>query len=309
MAAVQSMRCDFGLRFSLRAILMLLSIEWTRGCMPRATQWRLEISQEYNSWEAYVYEFIAYEGTQGLNLTYSGDNCTRPGYETSNSGALAFDGDSSTSWQTCVYKIGGWVSFNLAAPAAVTNLCANQYDGGHGNTVKAFHVQYWVNGNWVLAWDTGAVGDMGPGSVCLTSPVAACPLSPPVSPSPPRLPHAPPPPPLAPGSLCAETCIGASDGLCDDGGPGAEYTACQYGTDCADCGVRRSTVLDPSQSPDPTPSPSPDPSPSLDPGPGPAPPPPPPPPHRRHRTRRRPCRRLTSLARPLSGASALPFGW
>ena len=77
MAAVQSMRCDFGLRFSLRAILMLLSIEWTRGCMPRATQWRLEISQEYNSWEAYVYEFIAYEGTQGLNLTYSGDNCTR----------------------------------------------------------------------------------------------------------------------------------------------------------------------------------------------------------------------------------------
>ena len=175
MAAVQSMRCDFGLRFSLRAILMLLSIEWTRGCMPRATQWRLEISQEYNSWEAYVYEFIAYEGTQGLNLTYSGDNCTRPGYETSTSGALAFDGVSSTSWQTCVYKIGGWVSFNLAAPAAVTNLCANQYDGGHGNTVKAFHVQYWVNGNWVLAWDTGAVVAT---RLSVASPFAACATAP-----------------------------------------------------------------------------------------------------------------------------------
>ena len=48
--------------------------------------------------------------------------------------------------------------------------------------------------------------------------------------------------------LCAETCIGnpqwASDGICDDGGPGSAYTDCQYGTDCSDCGPRnnQSTV-------------------------------------------------------------------
>ena len=29
-----------------------------------------------------------------------------------------------------------------------------------------------------------------------------------------------------------------SDSLCDDGGPGAEYADCIYGTDCADCGPR-----------------------------------------------------------------------
>ena len=39
--------------------------------------------------------------------------------------------------------------------------------------------------------------------------------------------------------LCSETCFYASDGDCDDGGPGSEYgTTCQYGTDCTDCGPR-----------------------------------------------------------------------
>eukprot|EP00962_Isochrysis_galbana_P035969 scaffold12361_cov113-Isochrysis_galbana.AAC.4 len=35
--------------------------------------------------------------------------------------------------------------------------------------------------------------------------------------------------------LCAKTCSGhplyAGDGICDDGGPGAEWSACEYGTD------------------------------------------------------------------------------
>ena len=30
----------------------------------------------------------------------------------------------------------------------------------------------------------------------------------------------------------------ASDDDCDDGGPGALYSICEYGTDCTDCGVR-----------------------------------------------------------------------
>eukprot|EP00900_Chrysochromulina_parva_P002599 jgi/Chrpa1/1233/Chrysochromulina_OHIO_Genome00002577-RA len=45
-------------------------------------------------------------------------------------------------------------------------------------------------------------------------------------------------------TLCTNTCIGnpsyASDGDCDDGGPGSEYGAwCVYGTDCIDCGPRQ----------------------------------------------------------------------
>jgi hypothetical protein len=55
---------------------------------------------------------------------------------------------------------------------------------------------------------------------------------------------------------CTDTCDSASDGTCDDGGPGSEYVArrrveerrlffggggpnvCTYGTDCTDCGPR-----------------------------------------------------------------------
>ena len=49
----------------------------------------------------------------------------------------------------------------------------------------------------------------------------------------------PPPPPYAPMTrLCTEACAYASDSECDDGGPGAEYTFCVYGTDCTDCGFR-----------------------------------------------------------------------
>lgn len=37
---------------------------------------------------------------------------------------------------------------------------------------------------------------------------------------------------------CTNTCSSARDGECDDGGPGAEYSVCTLGTDCADCGDR-----------------------------------------------------------------------
>ena len=63
----------------------------------------------------------------------------------------------------------------------------------------------------------------------------------------PRVPRSPPPPavaspPPASGALCNDLCVGnptyALDGFCDDGGPGAEFPDCQYGTDCTDCGPR-----------------------------------------------------------------------
>ena len=55
----------------------------------------------------------------------------------------------------------------------------------------------------------------------------------------------PPPPPrpaqLAQGISCTDTCARASDGVCDDGGPGSESWYCALGTDCTDCGYRVST--------------------------------------------------------------------
>ena len=76
---------------------------------------------------------------------------------------------------------------------------------------------------------------------------------------------------------CTDMCDFASDGACDDGGPGSEWSDCTLGTDCTDCSPRMSP---PSPSP-PPPSPSPPPpSPSPPPPrpPRPSPPPPSPPP-------------------------------
>jgi hypothetical protein len=38
---------------------------------------------------------------------------------------------------------------------------------------------------------------------------------------------------------CTDTCEYATDGECDDGGPGAERMSCAYGSDCTDCGLRQ----------------------------------------------------------------------
>ena len=37
---------------------------------------------------------------------------------------------------------------------------------------------------------------------------------------------------------CFDNCSYAGDGGCDDGGPGAIYSLCSYGSDCQDCGAR-----------------------------------------------------------------------
>ena len=58
-------------------------------------------------------------------------------------------------------------------------------------------------------------------------------------------PPAPPPthPPSSPTWLCNDDCDlmdFASNGYCQDGGPGAESNQCALGTDCTDCGPRHS---------------------------------------------------------------------
>jgi len=63
----------------------------------------------------------------------------------------------------------------------------------------------------------------------------------------PRLALPPPPSPPLPtparpiwygSTVCLESCVHTADGDCDDGGPGAEYVLCEWGTDCIDCGSR-----------------------------------------------------------------------
>ena len=39
-------------------------------------------------------------------------------------------------------------------------------------------------------------------------------------------------------TLCSTECPFSGDGACDDGGPGASFGDCTYGTDCQDCGPR-----------------------------------------------------------------------
>ena len=49
---------------------------------------------------------------------------------------------------------------------------------------------------------------------------------------PPAVPSSPSPPPR-----CDDSCWLSSDGDCDDGGPGSEFSICGGGTDCQDCGL------------------------------------------------------------------------
>lgn len=47
-----------------------------------------------------------------------------------------------------------------------------------------------------------------------------------------------PEPEPEPTGMCTNTCQYANDGECDDGGPNSDYSVCDLGTDCGDCGER-----------------------------------------------------------------------
>jgi len=70
--------------------------------------------------------------------------------------------------------------------------------------------------------------------------------------------------------ICSDACVGAgsfssqyaSNGACNDGGSGSEFSSCAYGTDCTDCGPRPvrdiiTTSTYPPHQPPPSPSPPP----------------------------------------------------
>jgi len=66
----------------------------------------------------------------------------------------------------------------------------------------------------------------------------------------------------SPGEICSNTCSPAANtnGICSDGGPGAEYSSCLLGTDCNDCGRRYEPSPPPSTGTTPPPAPSPPPT-------------------------------------------------
>jgi hypothetical protein len=39
-------------------------------------------------------------------------------------------------------------------------------------------------------------------------------------------------------ALCNNSCHDAGDGYCDDGGLNCDYSICEFGSDCTDCGTR-----------------------------------------------------------------------
>ena len=59
---------------------------------------------------------------------------------------------------------------------------------------------------------------------------------------------------LQTAEACTETCNYASDGVCDDGGLGSEFSDCSRGADCTDCGTRARPPSPPPSPPSPPPS-------------------------------------------------------
>jgi len=95
--------------------------------------------------------------------------------------------------------------------------CAlNQYPG--------VYARVWTVLNWIQMYMNEN----------LTPTVPPSPISPPSPPTNPPIPHLPP---SSPG-ICDNTCIHFGDSECDDGGAGAEFAECLFGTDCQDCGSR-----------------------------------------------------------------------
>jgi len=122
--------------------------------------------------------------------------------------------------------------------------------------------------SYQVAWLCSVLG----GVFCNAPP--SSPPSPPLPPPPPSPPAAPPSPPTTP-SVCSDECFYASDGRCDDGGPGAQFDWCEYGTDCSDCGLRPVLMPPPSSPPEFPSPPSPPPTPPSPPSPPASPPSPP----------------------------------
>jgi len=129
-------------------------------------------------------------------------------------------------------------------PATCAQL--NYYCSGYAFVRDACPATCEVNGcsstppTWGPASPPAPISSPPPGA-----PPASSPPPPPSKPPP-----SPPPQPYAAQTLCTNTCRWHNDVDCDDGGPGYDYSLCDLGSDCADCGERHGA-----ESEDPPPPP------------------------------------------------------
>ena len=92
-------------------------------------------------------------------------------------------------------------------------------------------------------WADAYVGKGEDASCCMSSAAVESNCFSAYPPAPPQTPTPMPPPPSSPPTapqVCENSneCAYLNDRDCDDGGENSQYSACPYGTDCADCGAR-----------------------------------------------------------------------
>ena len=167
---------------------------------------------------------------------------------------------------------GRFILCGYAQPGACSNTCICRAEYRTGGSMAHFNCMdgdYANNGMCDDGQDSGATDFCEPGTDCADctggNPRLDSPPSPPQPPpQTPPMPTFPPTPPLGRGQfsldspavhvtfaldrfenpsptsvdVCTDECNFPTDGDCDDGGPGAEYSSCSVGTDCADCGSR-----------------------------------------------------------------------
>jgi len=155
--------------------------------------------------------------TDGIGDHESNERCTIKAYKNLVVTAAYFETEAGYDGMI----IGGR-SFSGTFPAG---------QGIHDTFVPAFGT---------IEWSSDSSLNSGGFVICaIEGLVLPSPPEPPTNPPPPPPPPLAPPPPGRPYSdvmICEDNCNFASDGDCDDGGPGAEYAGCSRCQDCTDCG-------------------------------------------------------------------------
>eukprot|EP00438_Fugacium_kawagutii_P028044 Skav208424 [mRNA] locus=scaffold2953:310957:312129:+ [translate_table: standard] len=102
---------------------------------PACSSWKMEIAAENKDWEAHIFEIELYSGDHmisGAGMGSATSDCER------SSADYAFDGDSSTKWETCSgNKVGKSVTYKLKQPNGVTKIKTIQW-GSANNAIPKF---------------------------------------------------------------------------------------------------------------------------------------------------------------------------
>lgn len=131
------------------------------------------------------------------------------------------------------------VEFDIEQRSDTLSFDGTEYSGTDASGLMGIHIQPMSQFTWRSDHNNN-----GPGfTLCALAYPPSEPPPPPSEPppSPPSEPPLSPPlPPASPG-LCMNDCHAKaylSDGQCDDGGEDSQWSECEYGHDCDDCGTR-----------------------------------------------------------------------